>query len=167
MGSPEVSEGLSGYLVYRKRNEDGEYERVKIVSPNKTEFKDNSALTPDNWYYYKVIPYYMAIDCYAAPIKAMYGDNYYLKIYYSTDNVDEVLAGEVGIYPNPTTGVFTIETANITNVDVYNLIGQKVMSAEMNADKANIDMTGFDTGIYMVKVTACGVEITRKLSVIK
>lgn len=165
--APEVSEGLSGYLVYRKRNEDGEYERVKIVSPSKTEFKDNSALTPDNWYYYKVIPYYMAIDCYAAPIKAMYGDNYYLKIYYSTDNVDEVLAGEVGIYPNPTTGVFTIETANITNVDVYNLIGQKVMSAEMNADKANIDMTGFDTGIYMVKVTAGGVEITRKLSVIK
>ncbi|MDY6436298.1 MAG: thiol protease/hemagglutinin PrtT [Bacteroidales bacterium] len=164
--APEVSEGLSGYLVYRKMN-DGQYERIKIVSANKTEYKENSALVADNWYYYKVIPYYQAIDCYAAPIKALYGNEYFVKIFYSTDNVDENLANEIGIYPNPTTGVFTVEAENISRVEVYNLIGQKVFSEEMFTSKTNIDMTGFDTGIYMVRIIANGTEITRKVSVIR
>jgi hypothetical protein len=121
----------------------------------------------DNWYYYKVIPYYQAIDCYAAPIKALYGNEYFVKIFYSTDNVDENLANEIGIYPNPTTGVFTVEAENISRVEVYNLIGQKVSSEEMFTSKTNIDMTGFDTGIYMVRIIANGTEITRKVSVIR
>jgi hypothetical protein len=36
------------------------------------------------------------------------------------------LTAEAKLYPNPTTGQFTVEGANVAKVEVYNLVGQKV-----------------------------------------
>ena len=36
------------------------------------------------------------------------------------------LSAETKLYPNPTTGIFTVESANVTKVEVFNLVGQKI-----------------------------------------
>ena len=55
------------------------------------------------------------------------------------------------LYPNPTTGNFTVEGANVSKVEVFNLVGQKVHEAEGNV--INIDASQWNKGLYLVAIT--------------
>jgi hypothetical protein len=77
-------------------------------------------------------------------------------------------------YPNPVKGVtqFEIELENRTQVDVevYNLMGQKVMTSnrgQMNAGQHRIqlDMSSFAPGLYFYTVNAGNHIVTRKMIV--
>lgn len=164
--APSNSSGLSGYFVYRKKAGE-DYKNVKILGPNKTEYKETNTLEDETLYSYKVVAYYQSVECYSAPIKARYGNKYYIDYYYAIDGVDEVMAQTVNIYPNPAKDVLTVKAENISSVVIYNSIGQKVFEQKFNSDKAVIDMNDFMTGIYMVRVVANGNEITKKVSVVR
>ena len=163
---PDNTEGLSAFFVYRKVN-DGEYTRAKIVAPNKTEYKETKTLEEGNWYYYRVDAFYDDIDCHSAPIKATYGNEYFVKIYHGTADVNESGAGEVNLYPNPANGSFTIEAESIQHVMVYNAIGQLIVNQACEGNSAKVNLSGVDAGIYMVKVVTANGESIQKVSVIK
>ncbi|CAM3955594.1 T9SS-dependent choice-of-anchor J family protein [Flavobacterium antarcticum] len=58
-------------------------------------------------------------------------------------------------YPNPVKDVLNVSfTQNISNVAVYNLLGQQVLSVNMNANKGQVDMSTLATGTYLVKVNS-------------
>ena len=74
------------------------------------------------------------------------------------------LSVEAKLYPNPTTGQFTVEGANVAKVEVYNLVGQKVHDAEGKI--VNIDATEWNKGIYLVNIIEQdGAVVTKKLVV--
>ena len=164
---PDHTDGLSGYFVYRKVNEDGEYTRVKIVAANKTEYKENKTLENGNWYYYRVDAYYQANECHSAPIKSMYGNEYFVKIYFSPAGVDENEAQAVAVYPNPAKDVVTVKADKLSSVVIYNTVGQKVFEQKLEADETTINTSDFETGIYMMRIVANGSEVTTKISVVK
>lgn len=162
------SEGLSGYYLYRKQGEDGTYEMIKMLGASKRQYKESaSALEAGNWYYYKVVAYYMGIDCFAAPIKNKYGNEYFVKYYYSLDDVDENMAQYVSVYPNPAKDVLNVKAENLNSVMIYNSIGQKVYEQTFNVNETTIDMSGLEAGIYMVRIVANGNEMTQKISVVR
>ena len=165
--APLHSDDVSAYFVYRKCNEDGEYHRVKIISSTKLEFKETFALEYGNWYYYKVMAYYKDIDCYSIPAKAKYGEEYFVKVWMSPESVDENAVQNVEVYPNPAKDLLTIKAENLTNVMIYNTVGQKVLEQRLDANELTINTDGFEPGIYLIRITADGNEITRKVSVIK
>ena len=75
------------------------------------------------------------------------------------------LSAEAKLYPNPTTGQFTVEGANVAKVEVYNLVGQKVYE-QQNNKVVNIDATDWNKGIYLVSIIdENGTVVTRKLVV--
>lgn len=164
--TPENNENLTGYYVYRKCN-DGEYKRVKILAANKNEYKENSPIEMGNWYSYKVLAYYQNIDCYSIPAKARYGNAYCVRIFYSPEDISENVAKNVAIYPNPANGLLTVKADNLTNVMVYNALGQKVLEQSIDADEISISTTDFDPGIYLIRIVANGNVITRRVSVMK
>ena len=164
---PDNADGLSAFFVYRKVNEDGKYEVAKILQANKTEWKDTKSLEVGNWYYYKVLAYYQDVDCYSIPAHARYNNEYFVKVYWSPDSVDENITQNVEIYPNPAKDLLTIKAENITNVMIYNSIGQKVYEKTADSSEVSINLDGFDTGIYLVKIAANGDEIIRKISIQK
>lgn len=58
-------------------------------------------------------------------------------------------------YPNPVKNVLNLSySKEISNVDIFNLLGQKVSSNAVNANDAQIDMSNLANGAYMVKVTS-------------
>jgi len=68
------------------------------------------------------------------------------------------------VYPNPTTGQFTVEGANVAKVEVYNLVGQKVHEAE--GQVVNINAADWNKGIYLVNIIEQnGAVVTKKLVV--
>lgn len=74
------------------------------------------------------------------------------------------LTAETKLYPNPTTGQFTVEGANVAKVEVYNLVGQKVHEAE--GKSVSIDATNWNKGIYLVNIIEeKGAVVTKKLVV--
>ena len=57
-------------------------------------------------------------------------------------------------YPNPVKDVFNVSyTSEISSVRVMNLLGQEVLSREVNATSTQIDMSQLSTGAYIVNVT--------------
>lgn len=83
--------------------------------------------------------------------------------------VDAVLGNEdfaQGIftyYPNPVKDIFTISyTDSISSIEVYNLLGQKVFSKQVNANEAQVDIAQLSSGTYLVKAAfADGVKIIK------
>lgn len=69
------------------------------------------------------------------------------------------------IYPNPTTGQFTVEGANVSKVEVYNLVGQKVCE-QQGSKTVSIDAANWNKGIYLVNIIEQdGAVATKKLVV--
>ena len=75
------------------------------------------------------------------------------------------LLEETQLYPNPTTGQFTVEGANVAKVEVYNLIGQKVHEAE--GQVVNIDAANWNKGIYLVNIIERNGAVATKKLVVK
>jgi hypothetical protein len=58
-------------------------------------------------------------------------------------------------YPNPVKNTLNLSyNQEISNVEVFNLLGQKVISNVINANAAQIDLSNLSKGAYMVKVTS-------------
>ena len=163
--APET-EGLGGYYVYRKMH-DGEYARIKIVGPNKTEYKETQNLQDGNWYSYRVVAVYDGIGCESAPFKAKFGNEYFVKIYFSTTGVNDDAAQQVSLFPNPTKGSFTVNAENLQQVLVYNTVGQLVLNQICEGNSTVLDLGNAESGIYMVKVISANGESVQKISVIR
>ena len=164
---PEPADGLSGYYLYRKFGEDGTYERIKLIGSSATSYTDNTA-NQEGHYYYKLYAYYGGLDCTSAPAYWIYDHNqFYLHAYYSTDAVSELETNNVNLFPNPTTSSFTVEAEGLTNVTVYNLVGQKVYEMNCQAESVDINLGDVETGIYMVRINTVNGETTKRVTVIK
>src|SRR6185437_1464359 len=90
--------------------------------------------------------------------------------YYYIDDVfvttDSLLAGEdevkvesekVEVYPNPSNGVFSIEVNNEklkvnSEVEVYNMMGEKIYTAQLNSSNTQMDLSNNTDGIYLYRV---------------
>jgi hypothetical protein len=87
-------------------------------------------------------------------------------------SLDEV-ANEtnVSIYPNPSSGKFTISTkepiTGKTEVTMYNVLGAKVysQSINMNGKTADIAAEGLPSGIYLLQLTNNGKQYTQRVTI--
>ncbi|QNM84306.1 T9SS type A sorting domain-containing protein [Polaribacter pectinis] len=61
-------------------------------------------------------------------------------------------------YPNPTTNELNVSSSkNIEKIEIFNLIGQKVISTLPNINKIKINVSCLNTGVYIIKATINGV----------
>lgn len=57
------------------------------------------------------------------------------------------------LYPNPVKDVLNLSyTQNISNVQVFNMLGQQVITKSVDATQGQVDMSNLATGTYLVKV---------------
>ncbi|MEW5675767.1 T9SS type A sorting domain-containing protein [Flavobacterium enshiense] len=70
------------------------------------------------------------------------------------------------VYPNPVKDVLNLtHSSEINSVEVFNMLGQKVISKDLNATHAQLDFSALNSGNYIVKVNASGA--TQSIKVIK
>jgi hypothetical protein len=80
-----------------------------------------------------------------------------------TGNFDNVT---FKVYPNPTKNILFIScNQEISNVEVYNMVGQRVNNFTLNANQGQIDMSNLASGAYFIKVASD--NITKTVKVIK
>ena len=71
------------------------------------------------------------------------------------ENGEETIA----VYPNPVRDRLTVKADNLQSVEVYNLVGQLVMSTT----SAVVAMDELNQGIYFVRITADGQTVTKRI----
>ncbi|GAA4280264.1 T9SS type A sorting domain-containing protein [Gaetbulibacter aestuarii] len=64
-------------------------------------------------------------------------------------SVDDFNSDTIQLYPNPTTDVVQINSQNLVQTEVFNLQGQRVL----NTNNRNIDLSTFNPGMYLFKIT--------------
>ncbi len=164
---PEPADGLSGYYLFRATEENGEYNRIKIIGASATTYTDNTA-NVEGHYYYKLYAVYQDLDCTSAPAYWIGDHNqFFLHVYYSPTEVEESVASKVSLYPNPTNDSFVVEADGMTHVTVYNMVGQVVYSNDCNASKMTINLGNVESGIYMVRVETANGEVNGRINVIR
>jgi hypothetical protein len=163
---PEHNDGLTQHIVYRTKESDMDWVVIKTVSPGLTSSIDNSVLEDETFYLYKVVAYYQANDCFSAPARSKYNEfEYFVRVYWSVDGLDEASASEVTVYPNPARERVTIEGIEPAMIQVYNTLGQLVRSAE-NADRISVE--SLVDGLYLFRIVdAEGKNYTLRVTVMK
>lgn len=80
-------------------------------------------------------------------------DNVKVIVTDTIDNVKETMSLQTSIYPNPTDNALTIKADNdIQHINIYNVIGIKVMDMTINNKEAVIDLTNLESGMYLIEI---------------
>ncbi len=70
------------------------------------------------------------------------------------DNIAEVaFSRQVKLYPNPSTGLFTLDWSEVTlpsELVVLNILGEEVFRTSELTSKMEVDLSGFQSGIYLL-----------------
>jgi hypothetical protein len=147
------SRDLTGYNVYR--------EGVLIATTTETTYLDADPAIS------------ILGETYCYNVTAVYEDcesefsNVDCETIISVNNMD---ISSVNVYPNPSNSVVNIElTENISQLVIYNYVGQVVLEQVVAKDKSiQIDVRNYDAGAYLIKfITRSGESFTKKIAVTK
>jgi hypothetical protein len=86
-----------------------------------------------------------------------------LKLSFNTLSVGESDQRKTVLFPNPVKEVLCIEGTGMKRVEVFNAMGQRVVSADAEGASARIDMSGCASGIYLVLVMTENGMVTRQI----
>ena len=116
-------------------------------------------------YYYQVRTVYKDGEetCESEPANSFQNpDQLYVKV--ELLNIDETNVNGMLIYPNPAKDNLTIMAEGMKRVTITNTLGQVVYDNEANSDNEVINMSQYDAGIYMVRITTESGSVVRKVS---
>lgn len=101
-----------------------------------------------------VLEFHKGLDTYIGKLNLMTSQGNYilivlLDVYYG---LDEFGTNSFTLYPNPVKENLMISGNNLGNISIFNTLGQKIKEIEVNNDEMSIDVSGFENGVYFVKV---------------
>ena len=162
--APQPNDGFSGYFLFRKEG-DGEYHRIKVLNATAVTYTDNT-LVEEGDYYYRLYAYYRDMDCISSPANRKYYPNEFeLHAYYSPTGMDENEA-QVKVYPNPAKDNVTIEAEGMTQVLVYNALGQCLIQKEVAESQTTIELQNMSEGLYLLRVKTENGIISKRITIV-
>lgn len=78
---------------------------------------------------------------------------------------DFTVANEFEISPNPASSILNIKLPNAvenTKLTIYNVLGKRVYSQSLNAMTSNIDVSNWNAGVYLVRVSNDNITLTKR-----
>ena len=80
-----------------------------------------------------------------------------------TAGLDDQDLSTLSMYPNPATNFLNISAQNtINSVEIFNILGQKVISMSVEDTSASINISNLNTGIYLIKYVINNRTSTKK-----
>jgi len=101
--------------------------------------------------------------------QAQGGDGYSFILWAFADDYDFIgeVESNVAVYPNPTQNVVNILAPNMNHVTVLNTLGQVLYSAAAEGNAFILDMSQYEAGMYMVRVSTENGDIVKNVNVIR
>jgi len=84
---------------------------------------------------------------------------------FATVGTEDLVQDGFGVFPNPTTGIFSVQMPNEIsgNIKVYNSAGMLVAEELASEKYTNFDFSGKAKGLYFIKIETGGQTISRKI----
>ena len=80
--------------------------------------------------------------------------------------VNEVSEASVNVYPNPANNTLYVNaTSNISKIEVFNTLGQKVMMVSANDNHAQLNTSNLSKGMYMLKLHTDNGVVNQKFTI--
>lgn len=95
-----------------------------------------------------------------------YKDMFLIKLSSGGLSTAQYLSEQWRVYPNPVQDILTIEvpqTHSETSVELYNLLGQKIMEYNPVNNTEHIDVSGLAQGVYLLTIRQNGINKTVKI----
>jgi hypothetical protein len=87
-----------------------------------------------------------------------------IQVEYPLQIDDITVSDEFAVFPNPTSGIFTVAAElPISSLEVFDLTGRVILHQNNLDKKQNIDISVFPAGMYYLKVTTAGGNRTGKI----
>ena len=171
---PSNGATLKWYVAAQDADYPDEYYEVKVSTSGTTlsNFATvfSETLTTDQWEERTVnLANYAGQNINIAFVHTNSSDVFVMKI----DNLS-VTAGvginevedNISVYPNPANNVLNVNaSSNINKVEVYNMLGQNVMTVSVNDINASINTSSLTQGMYMLKLHTDNGVVNRKFTV--
>ena len=105
----------------------------------------------------------------AEPGEKLFRNEYYVEVLFDgTYAIEDVVAENVNIYPNPAKSVVNVSAENLNKVTVYNSIGQVVYAQTADSDNMMIDVESWTNGLYYINLeTKSGATSSQKVVINK
>ena len=105
----------------------------------------------------------------AEPGEKLFRNEYHVEVVFDgTYAIEDVVAENVNVYPNPAKSVVNVYAENLNKVTVYNSIGQVVYTQTADADNMMIDVESWSNGLYYINLeTKSGAKSSQKVIVNK
>jgi len=85
-----------------------------------------------------------------------------------TDIANEETSNSVSVFPNPSSGIFNLQSEQeITQLEIYNAISEKIYEPEINANNTEIDLTSYPAGVYFIRIKTGSKVLIQKLVIQK
>ncbi len=118
---------------------------LTTVGADETSYLD-IGLNPMTIYYYRV-------SAYNGVGTSIYSNTVSGNTDGSTSINNELAEEKLQVYPNPTNGIVSIQFTNnsSTTIELYNAIGERLISEQINQSKHTIDISNYPNGVYFLK----------------
>ena len=84
------------------------------------------------------------------------------KIYYGSYGIEDIADNGMTVFPNPANDYVTVTAPDLNGVVLYNALGQEVMKAVATHGICNLDLSGLQRGLYLIKAdTSTGNSIQK------
>ena len=153
---------LQHYNIYRGSSEN-DFELIDDTT-EKTYFD----LVNEGTYYYQVTAVYEqeGIECESDPANAYENEeqDYIIVVVKKGESLGENTVVTM-VYPNPAKDVLNINAEAMTRVSIMNTLGQTVYDKAVDTDDVVLDMTQFESGVYMLRITTENGVATQRIMV--
>ena len=78
-------------------------------------------------------------------------------------SIEENILETINIYPNPTANVLYIKSNVSSNYHLYNMVGQKIISGQINEGDNELNLRQYSNGIYFIKFIKNNRVYTKKI----
>jgi photosystem II stability/assembly factor-like uncharacterized protein len=107
---------------------------------------------------------YVAIQCVTADAFIFMVDD--ISISFTVGTPEQAQEIEFAVYPNPVTDHMNIVSGvEMTQVDIFNQLGQKVFSQVIKDTNFNLNTSAFNSGVYYIRITTGNGIATEKVMV--
>lgn len=155
----ELKETYNGSLSTWSNNSKVEitYSGGKVVSRKRSYYNSGTwTLLEDFKYFYN--PNGTLKEAYFTPVsRALY--------FYdpATTGINNVMADDIAVYPNPSNGRFTIDVANVTSTIVVTDVAGKQVYTGNATGSLTVDLSHLQKGVYLVNITNESGSSTQKI----
>ena len=116
---------------------------------------NGSITTSGGTVYFMVTPYFSGMTgTYLLEIRINRNGN---------NGIDDKYATNLVLYPNPVKDLLHVGCDNLKQYDVISVDGKTIRSSQTNSDEDIIDLSGLESGIYMLRITSDKGVVTRRI----